>query len=95
MQWIFILLFCPLDALRILKRSSYDLIITELILPNLNGLDFIRQVKAGINCSRIVFLTTQLMDLSHEDCSKYDIVKTLVKPKATNLDLIQLLNLSK
>lgn len=35
------------DALRLLPRGSYDLVITDINMPNINGLEVVRVVRAS------------------------------------------------
>ena len=37
----------PLDAIEKLKYDQYDLIITDIQMPNVNGVDFIKHIKSN------------------------------------------------
>ena len=43
-----------LQALHMVKKKSFDIIITDIYMPNMNGIEFIRQVKSTIDAKFIV-----------------------------------------
>ncbi|APR80975.1 Chemotaxis regulator - transmits chemoreceptor signals to flagelllar motor components CheY [Minicystis rosea] len=44
------------DALRLLPRSTYDLVITDINMPDINGLELIRFVRQTAHLKRIALL---------------------------------------
>jgi two-component system, chemotaxis family, chemotaxis protein CheY len=44
------------DALRLLPRSTYDLVITDINMPDINGLELIRFVRQSAHLSRVALL---------------------------------------
>jgi len=55
------------DALEILKKESFDLIISDMQMPGMDGIEFARQVKAGSLKVPIILLSS----LGDESRSKY------------------------
>ncbi len=49
----------PGDALRLQQAAPYDLVITDLIMPNLDGLDLIQKMQAMHASTRFVVITGQ------------------------------------
>ena len=45
------------DALELLKKDNFDLVISDIKLPDLSGIDVLREVKK-INLKTLVILTT-------------------------------------
>ena len=37
----------PLDALEIIKNNQYDLIVTDINMPQMSGFDFIKSLRGG------------------------------------------------
>lgn len=44
------------DALRLLPRSSYDLVITDINMPDINGLELVRFVRQSAHLKRVALL---------------------------------------
>jgi len=44
------------DALRLLPRSTYDLVITDINMPDINGLELIRFVRASNHLGKVAVL---------------------------------------
>ena len=44
------------DALRLLPRSAYDLVITDINMPDINGLELIRFVRQAPHLKRVALL---------------------------------------
>lgn len=44
------------DALRLLPRNSYDLVITDINMPDINGLELVRFVRQNAHLSRVALL---------------------------------------
>jgi len=44
------------DALRLLPRSTHDLVITDINMPDINGLELIRFVRANNHLERVAVL---------------------------------------
>ena len=44
------------DALRLLPRHTYDLVITDINMPDINGLELVRFVRQSAHLKRVVLL---------------------------------------
>jgi two-component system, chemotaxis family, chemotaxis protein CheY len=44
------------DALRLLPRSAYDLVITDINMPDINGLELVRFVRQNAHLRRVALL---------------------------------------
>ena len=85
--------FCPLAALQSFRRQAYDLVITELMLPNINGLDFVRRVRGMHHHVPVVFLSTHLISLTHDQRADYNVLDVFYKNKVKNSDLLHIMGL--
>ena len=70
------------EALAYLKTSPVDMIVTDLNMPNLNGIDLIRQVRTmpGFKFVPIVLLTTESEDGKKAEGKAAGATGWIVKP---------------
>ncbi len=70
------------DALGKLNGIKVEMIITDLNMPNLNGIDFIRQVRqtAGYKFTPIVMLTTESQEARKSEGRQAGASGWIVKP---------------
>jgi CheY-like chemotaxis protein len=52
------------DALDRFRRGRYDLVVVDLIMPEMNGLELIRHLRVIDHNARIVVLTGTTLDLA-------------------------------
>lgn len=78
-----------LEALNMLKTSQYDLMITDIGMPNMSGWQLTEKIKGNFPGMKVVVVTGWDTDISNEDKEKYGIGYVLGKP----IDLEQLQNL--
>ncbi len=54
----------PVEALRVLKNDSFDLILTDIMMPCLNGFDLIREIRKHSvnNDAKLMVMTAKVMD---------------------------------
>lgn len=50
--------FNGLEALDFLENAAYDVIVLDILMPKMNGLELARRLRAGGNATPIVFLTS-------------------------------------
>jgi response regulator RpfG family c-di-GMP phosphodiesterase len=69
-------------AINILNTEKIDILITDFMMPNLSGLEFIHNVKKTFEISPICFLTSSNTDpdMIKEVCDNNTIFKFLEKP---------------
>jgi two-component system chemotaxis response regulator CheY len=70
------------DALRLLPRSRYDLVITDINMPDINGLELIRFVRQSEHHKNtaLVIISTQSSDRDRERGMKLGANTFLSKP---------------
>ncbi|WP_162906584.1 hybrid sensor histidine kinase/response regulator [Algihabitans albus] len=72
------------DALRVLRDGIYDLLITDYHMPDLNGIDLMRQLRASPQSARlpIIALTADARESATAKCRAAGASVTLTKPVA-------------
>lgn len=70
-----------LEALNKLKAGlKPDLIITDINMPNMNGIDFIKNARTLLRFTPILALTTESQTLKRDEAKKNGATGWLVKP---------------
>ncbi len=70
-----------LEALNKLKAGlKPDLIITDINMPNMNGIDFIKNARTLLRFTPILALTTESQALKRDEAKKNGATGWLVKP---------------
>ncbi len=71
----------PIEALKILNQTRVDLIITDIEMPEMNGLDFIEQLKSNSATSEIpvIVMSSLLDDNTKRKMKSLNIEKFLIK----------------
>ena len=79
-----------MDALKYLDGSLYDLIITDLHMPNMNGLELIKEIRLldKYRFIPILFLTTESQTVKKMEAKKAGATGWLIKPFAPEKLLI-------
>jgi DNA-binding response OmpR family regulator len=54
------------DALRLFERGAYDMVLTDLVMPGVSGLDLIRSVRQRNSRVGVIMLTASAADLEGE-----------------------------
>lgn len=74
-----------IDALAKLKSiKKPDLIITDINMPNMNGIEFIRHARQSLRFTPILTLTTESQQQKREEARKYGATGWLTKPIGAN-----------
>ena len=68
-----------LDALRWLETSSVDLIICDVGLPRMNGLEFVRQLRKKNRMVGIIFFTGVSAQVKREDVIDLNVYSVMNK----------------
>ena len=70
------------EALTQLEESPYDLVIADLIMPRMSGLELIRQMtkRALLETTKAILLTGSTMNGVHELARKAGAIATVMKP---------------
>jgi|GEM_PF-1007069 len=84
-----------LDGLAYLSRASYDVILCDIRMPGINGVDFYRQVQAKDNsiAKKIIFITGDVANKMTRDFIEENHVTCLRKPFEL-ADLLQVVQLA-
>lgn len=71
-----------LDAMKYLDGSKFDLIITDLHMPNMDGIEFIRRVRemADYQYVPILFLTTESQTSKKMEAKEAGATGWIIKP---------------
>lgn len=70
------------EALRLLPRDSYDVVVTDINMPDINGLELIRFVRKSERHRNvpIVIISTQASERDHQRAMELGADQYLVKP---------------
>jgi len=70
------------DALKFLDKTKFDLIITDLHMPNMNGIEFIKNVRANADYQfvPILFLTTESQKKKKMEAKEAGATGWIIKP---------------
>lgn len=69
-----------IDALAKLKTSVYDLVITDIRMPNGDGIDLLENIKILPNPKPKLFVCSAYNDLADEKIKELGISKIFIKP---------------
>ena len=70
------------EALRLLPRDSYDVVVTDINMPDINGLELIRFVRSSERHREvpIIIISTQASERDHQRAIELGADHYLVKP---------------
>ena len=72
-----------LDAIKKTKEIKPDLILLDIRMPNLDGIDVARQIREFDTNVKIVFISGFQSNELFKEASKYNISNYIVKPTST------------
>ncbi|MBI5664231.1 MAG: response regulator, partial [Nitrospirae bacterium] len=61
-------------------ENKYDVVITDLKLPDVNGTEFIAKIKQLIKDTPVIVISAYFSDPAMDDISKYNIFRCINKP---------------
>ena len=77
------------DALLALKKSSYDILLTDLKMPNMNGLDLLKEARCIDDDLGVIIMTGYGEIASYLEAMDLGAVEYLNKPiKTSDLEVI-------
>ena len=68
------------DALKNILENQYDVVITDLKLPDVEGTEFIAKIKKLIKNTPVIVISAYFSDPAMDDISKYNIFRCVNKP---------------
>lgn len=68
------------DALKNIIENQYDVVITDLKLPDVKGTELIAKIKKLIKNTPVIVISAYFSDPAMDDISKYDIFMCVNKP---------------
>nr|WP_321408445.1 response regulator [uncultured Carboxylicivirga sp.] len=82
-----------IQALQIIKEKTPDLIITDIVMPGISGLDFVKEIKSGSYTKHIPVIIVSAKITNNEQSEGYDIGADayLTKPFSPQL-LVSIVN---
>ena len=81
----------PVEALELLKKEKFDVLISDYMMPGMNGLNLIKYIREFDRNLIILFTTAYLKDIFDEQLTAYGVKKLFMKP--VNVDeLLKYLN---
>lgn len=75
------------DSLKQMRKNKYDLVITDINMPRLGGLELIRRMKREGRKEKIIVMTGNTSDLRKDEKEIPKVVALLNKPFQMNLFL--------
>ena len=80
-----------LAAFDLLQQSSFDLIVADINMPRLNGLEFLKKVREAYPRSRVIFVTGMTEDTVRLGSENLGLAGLILKPfdKAGALETIE------
>jgi two-component system chemotaxis response regulator CheY len=75
---------------RVKSGLKPDLIITDINMPNMNGIEFIRNVRTVLRFTPVLVLTTENQTVKRDEAKKLGATGWLVKPVGGN-DLLKVI----
>ena len=74
------------DALELIENNIYDIVITDIILPEIDGFELIERIKSMRKDSKIIVLTALTSDTFIKKAMSLDVDYYMMKP--TNLSVL-------
>jgi len=69
-----------IEALRILKDRAVDLILLDLLMPEMDGPEMLSELRAAGNSTPVILVTAVTDTRAIADCMAFDVADYLVKP---------------
>lgn len=72
------------EAIKYLQRQTYDIVLTDLCMPGMDGYALARKIAADWPMLPVVAVTATVTQQEFEECEKAGMVKVLTKPLLLN-----------
>ena len=73
------------EAIDLLETLCPDIVITDLILPNMNGFDFIKWLRGNAATTDLPLVVVSAMDINDSDRQELELHEARLVPKGVNL----------
>jgi DNA-binding NtrC family response regulator len=70
----------PLDALPSVKSGNFDLILLDIMMPQMSGIDFLKEIKQSSPSTKVIMMTAYSTQDKMVDSSKIGANDYLTKP---------------
>eukprot|EP00767_Chilomastix_cuspidata_P005946 gnl/Chilomastix_cuspidata/6223.p2 GENE.gnl/Chilomastix_cuspidata/6223~~gnl/Chilomastix_cuspidata/6223.p2 ORF type:complete len:122 (-),score=21.62 gnl/Chilomastix_cuspidata/6223:486-851(-) len=70
----------PVTALNSLKRNKYDLILCDIMMPQMTGIDVVKEIKKEIPNQKIIMMTAFSTEEKLIECDDLEVTDYLTKP---------------
>lgn len=81
----------PIDAIEIAQNKNFDLIFTDIQMPELNGMEAAARFRQNGYSGPIIAITAHLSDVEQSNIAQSDIDDVLIKP-VSKTELVRILN---
>jgi CheY-like chemotaxis protein len=68
------------ESLDQLKENRFDLVITDINMPRLDGIEMLKRMKLAGRKEKVIIMTANLLDLKFEEAEVPHVVKKFQKP---------------
>jgi DNA-binding NtrC family response regulator len=68
------------EAFRIFETTKLDVVLSDVRMPEMDGVNLLKRIKEKNNILPVVFLITGYSDLNPEEAKKYGAVGLVTKP---------------
>ncbi len=77
------------EALRILDETSIDIIVLDMLLPAVNGIGLLQELRSHDDLAAIPIIVTTSTNVTNQELAPYGVRAVLYKPKMRHNELAQ------
>ena len=77
-----------IEALKLLEKEEIDIVLTDIVMPQMDGIELLREIKTNYPNVEVIILTGYATIESHVDCTKMGVFIYKAKPLGLN-ELLQ------
>ena len=70
----------PLKAINRVKNGDFELILLDIMMPQMNGIDFLREIKSASNKVKVIMMTAYSTQDKIIDCNHIGAEDYVTKP---------------
>ncbi|MEA3290634.1 MAG: response regulator [Campylobacterota bacterium] len=70
----------PTLALESVKRGNYDLVLLDIMMPQMDGINFLKEVKEVVPKTKVIMMTAFSTEDRLVDCNKFGADDYVTKP---------------